>query len=120
MPTDLPYFSLANEQTNHIGDLWQEPNWLLCSIERLQSVVRAIGELLERNASSLAYRHDHRQRWSRGASYRRSVKWSGLERYYMLDRSLHALVNASGCIAHSRDGELRRRLERVIAPTAWL
>lgn len=118
----LPYFALANEQSNHLGAIWHEPNFLICSIERISSIASALGEVLEGNQHLLARRHDHQLtvRWSRSAAYQRSVEWDELRRYYLLDAGLHSYVNRSGCVAHSVDPVLRQRLETAIAPVKWL
>ena len=114
----LRYFEGPNEQTGYLGEFFKQRHFLICSLERIASVGRAMGDLL--SGRPLRINHVHRTRHEPAfASWRASVRWSEVRRFYDKDEELYDKVTqAGGCLARTSNARLRRALDETAAPLA--
>lgn len=132
--TDPPisYFSGANLQSEWLGNIFLEQNWVICSLDRLNSSVAAISRLLGSNLRDDAnhaharrpllqtlHRHGLKQ-WRPRSALEESVDWGELRQFHLLDEGLYHQVHGAGCLAHTSSPWLRGQLEAFIAPAVWL
>lgn len=106
------YFEGTNEQSAYLGGhFFKQEHYLVCALERIQSVSGAIGSLLFNSSGSLPALSSHRarkrdrehiQRWQE------TVRWHTIgSRFYAEDEKLYKEVSAAGCIARSTSSWLR-------------
>jgi hypothetical protein len=116
---DLRYFQGPNEQRGYLGSaFFKQEHFLLCSLERIETIGEVVGRLLP-NASSLRVGHSHRTRWERLTSWRGTVEWDELRRFYEHDEELYRRVSRLGCLAKTSSSSLRSLLNAAAAPLAW-